>query len=1393
VALASLADPSQPQTTRLTEDLLKRIEASWDTFPRTQCAGARSLRDALRPWLGLETDATLADVFAAILEQNPSSRASQNLAFCLLLDRCGGDAAIQQGGRGYLPRFCDQDANPTWDFSKSSLAAGTGKASLAQLLHGAASQQQLDALAAEMELSWTVKISPGKFYVGQEAHKRLTEAIDNLLTRCQATNKSVKLTAELAQFPDAIAELEKLKSHVSKFKELEIPRNRKAAPDLTFATIAFKFFPSALTEMWLRQSVAKPRAPLPSNKPASDAVDFSALGDDPIKLARGSRGYVFRAFTALPRWNPVSPGKPAWREFDIAAFKEALKSLSQFYRKTKDREDSKHQLEGKVAILLGGEVSGWQPEKGEDGEAGEMPIALDADLLTLARDLEARLSEDLADTLLGESSTRRFGSAEYVHRSGEWQISAASLRGLRDIAAKWHQVLGRKSLENNPLELEDKLRQVVKDFQKEEKNKKSIGSIPLLLTICEAKYWPLWWTTETNSGEAIENAPTVEASSSNRFLYQMVELHSLMRDYDRALEPINLTPADPIFSRRLYMFSDVTDKKAKVKFGKPFPSTNENGAVIESVECAIALMDKGGMVSERRIKLGYTAPRLRRDGLLGEEGSNWLQPMIQALDIKLPDPEPSFDSAMSLMPDFTRGASADEPSRLRLLLNFPKTIEPAWLHQALGKAERWQGQFNGTKDKNLFMHWPGTALTEPAKRNPWHLNSEIIKNGFTILSTDLGQRTAGAWALLRITTWKPESTKLVVSIGHDGTREWFAEIQHTGMHRLPGEDQMVIGPDGKLMRELSGKSGRMASVDEWKDALELAKNLLAEMPENWVGAFKEKSFPEQNDSLLALANRRLTRLATYHRWSCFDPDRPEVASRRAKLLEKLNDELAHWQDLDVHAWKQLIHEGNYVAFREASGTAFQSYRATIGTHLVALANRLAPLRGRSWLWRTRNDGSTYGELVDADLSAKATPKIRGQRGLSMDRLEQLEKLRTLFLRYNRSFDREPGQPAVFGLADRGRESGEPCEQLLEKIDQLKEQRVNQTAHLIQAQALGVRLRGHTLSQQQRKENDVHGEYEKIPGREPVDFIVIENLDRYLTSQGRAPSENSRLMKWSHRAIRDKVKMLAEEPFGIPVVEAPAAYSSRFCAKTGAPGARCEEVSGLEGYLRDQLNARSEAKPQKGKPNPQGYAILLLQLEQLAQANAPRKAKDLPLHTLFIPKPGGPLFLSIKSSQITQADINAAANIGLRAIAAPEALHLIHKVRTEKKGANLLCKRKNAREKAAFGTDAIQVSMAADSKQTKKNVPNFFYDGHRVAGSEQTQIKVSGTPIPVASSVAIWSKVNETFLDHITSINNTRLQKFGLPSVDWNAVLLARQAAKVSTKEGALRLDDDIPM
>lgn len=1352
VALAALADPKHAQS-RLSRDLQERIHAAWHTFPRSVGAGARGLKESLTKWLDLPDKATPEDAYTKILPENEATPEVRALALELLLDKCGGESAIQQGGRGYFPRFCDSANKPSWDFSKASLIASSGKDKLSQVLHSYESENQLVAIANELELSWTVKIQPDALFTSEEATNRVKEGIEHTRTLLD-DNESQRIEALKQNHPNYLSELDAIEAGLKDLKwERPLPRNRKASKDLTFATILFMRFPSPFTADLLALFIAKPKDNKANNVEAT--IDFTAFDDDPIKLARGNCGFVFPAFSALPAWAPKSQGQPVWKEFDIAAFKEALKSLNQFSLKTEERQSTEQDLRGQLAIMLGSKIEGWKPKPTDAGEEGAKPEPLKPELFKLARELEAQLTKELDDSIVGEPDCEKFGEAIYTWCVGEWRISRSSLRGLREIVEEWNKILKKNEATTTQAMLED----VVKKYQADEKHSRSIGSIPLFLHLCDRKYWPLW----------NNNLEEDEDDAGGSFLYRMAIFHNTFRDFQRSQEPINLTPAEPVYSRRLYMFSDLKDKLAKVTYGK--------GPDANTATCAIVVKSTDGILSEQSVRLRYSGKRLLRDELQGGESSRWLQPMTKALGISEPVPTKpkTFDSAMSLMPDFARG----DKERLRFLLNFPVTLEPSWIHAALGKAAIWDGQFNGVKDKNLHLHWPGTIKGRGAER-PWWKDNTVIANGFTCISIDLGQRTAGAYALLHITCTDPRedatpTKRPVREVGFDGERHWFAEVTDKGILRLPGEDQRDgrTRTNDKPQTESFGKAGRNALEHEWEAAKTLATALLADKPENWVGkSVNEKSFPEQNDALIALANRRLSRLNTFHRWSCFDPDRHEIAARRDKLIEKLKDELSHWQDADVQQWKVHLANDDYAAFSKAAGEGYAKLRVQLGEQLITLANRTAPLRDRSWEWKPRKEtggNGLYGELLDTGPQLTASKTwIRGQRGLSMQRIEQLENLRKLFLRYNRSFDREPGKPAEFGFADRGRDSGEPCRLLLGKIDRMKEQRINQTAHLILAEALGVRLREHQIDRNERKERDIHGEYEKIPSRQPVDFIVIENLDRYLTSQGRAPSENSRLMKWAHRAVREKIKMLSEEPFGIPVVETAAAYSSRFSALTSAPGSRCEERAFLDNWSRETLKKRSEQPKKHGQPEPSLNAAslnaaLLKQFEQVEAINQQRKAMQKPPHSLLLPKVGGPLFLPLDAEKPWQADINAAMNLGLRAVAAPDALHLLHKVRTErdkKKRESIRPLAKNAREKAAFqGNPNITLSKKPSDKLDKAINPNFFYNHENLAEFDSANLTLSAKTIPLASGVGLWATVNQQHPGLIVNINQKRLAKW----------------------------------
>lgn len=1364
----------------LAEHLLQKIRDNWSRLSSNK---VQSFRDSLKRWLPINDSTTLEEAFDIALEGNDTEPEILLLALQLLLDKCKGDSGIQQGGRAYFPRLTVKSANPTYDYSTETLAATQGKVKLAALLHAESpSLSELESLAQHVELGWTVKLQPNKFLTFEESTAKLAEGIATLQRFLgKPTNNATR--EFIALYPEWFDRLESLKETLP--ENIKIPANRKCKTELRDSTLIFKYFPSLFTASLLKLFIAKPR----ESNDEQDAVDFGKFGDDPIKLARGKRGYIFRSFTALAAWNASEPGEPSWKEFDIAAFKEALKSLNQFNQTNALRLEEKHTIGAEIAYTLGGTTPDkWKPTSNETED--EAPLTtISNTLLETAFALEADLSKQLVDTVYNSEKTQsiNFGGVAYDDTPGKWKITKKSLRGLADIASKWE-----KRLKETTPSVSD-LQEIVKDYQRQEKNKKTVGSLPLFLQLCEPKYWALWRNDTTQD--------------SNKTLQHIADLHIKVRDWKKTNEAPNLTPADPRNSRRLYMFSDISGAE-KVEF-HPDNSFTTTLAYLHS-----------NIVSKQRVKITFSAPRTHRDQLAGDQGSKWLQPMMEALDIAPSERSDSkisfFQSAVSLMPDF------DFSGNLRFLLNFAKDLDPTWIIDALNKQSIWKGQFNGSKDKNIFAHWQNAgATTKQYKELPWHNNSTLMENGFDILSIDLGQRTAAAYTIIHITPHKPsqDEKRPWHRIGNDGAKDWYAILARKGTLRLPGEDQKVHRPQldehGNPIKgtktyaaELSGSKGRYTDSKEYQEALDIATSLLSDTNESsandqskhWIGEDrKSKSYPEQNDALIALANRRLSRLNTFHRWSCTTTalkDKNKSTAVKLRMIDSILTELQQWSDPEVTTWTNELREHSYLndifpkkgnsklsdddkiaifesvfstehfeAFAKAAGDRYESYRKELIRPLLSITNRTAPLKKHQWNWQERNDGTPYGELFWAENpDGKQTPRIYGQRGLSMARLESIERLRTLFLRYNRSLDKTPGEPAKVGFGFT-HDSGEPAALLLEKMDNLRDQRVNQTAHLILAAALGLRLKAHAPdTKDERVAKDIHGEYEIIPNRTPVDFIVIEDLNRYLTSQGRSPSENSRLMKWSHRAIRDKLKMMSEEVFGIPVLEVSAAYSSRFCSSTSQPGSRCEERPSLDKYLHTRLE--KDAQDAKTASKRAASNRLLQQFAKIEEHNSARNGK--PPRTLLLPKIGGPLFLPALSGNPFQADINASANIGLRAIASPDALHLIHKIRSERKKDSLLPVISNKREKAIFDKKStIEVNSPSDALK-KAPRPNFFYLSKQATNKYYdlaTLTDKHGNTYHLTSSVALHSVTDQLVLDRIVAINDQRLNEWNIQLLD----------------------------
>jgi hypothetical protein len=565
------------------------------------------------------------------------------------------------------------------------------------------------------------------------------------------------------------------------------------------------------------------------------------------------------------------------------------------------------------------------------------------------------------------------------------------------------------------------------------------------------------------------------------------------------------------------------------------------------------------------------------------------------------------------------------------------------------------------------------------------------------------------------------------------------------------------------------------------------------------------SFPEQNDKLLVAMRRYQSRIARLHRWCWF-------LKGDDKQQKTAWDEIGECEDTRLISAEQRARAPKRDPRVSTELKSQLEERLKLAPALlIRIANRILPLRGRSWHWEAHSASTkenTLHHLIQCGpkLDSQERPVwLRGQRGLSLERIEQIEELRKRFQSLNQTLRREVGgKPPI----RRDESVPDPCRDLLDKLDNLKEQRVNQTAHMILAEALGLQLAPPPADKKAlRQEKDQHGVYEKILDKSgewvgPVDFIVIEDLSRYRASQGRAPRENSRLMKWCHRAVRDKLEQL-REVFGLPLLETPAAYSSRFCSRSGVPGFRVEEIApGFE--KKSPWSWIKEKKDDHGQPTTEAAHILEL-VGQIAEAqNIPTKSGK-PLvkpRTLFAPLAGGPVFVPVVDSSVgselapklAQADINAAINLALRAIADPRLWAIHPRLRSQREGGYKPSKGKKqkakqetptastetkllTREKRKFGEPGkpLTVHRAPGAKPDDTRQPNFFADlaglnnlaeqlakksprEHTWLTKEWVSAEIFGEQpvLPLVHGKSFWGTVKAKQWERIRAINSARL-------------------------------------
>jgi len=174
---------------------------------------------------------------------------------------------------------------------------------------------------------------------------------------------------------------------------------------------------------------------------------------------------------------------------------------------------------------------------------------------------------------------------------------------------------------------------------------------------------------------------------------------------------------------------------------------------------------------------------------------------------------------------------------------------------------------------------------------------------------------------------------------------------------------------------------------------------------------------------------------------------------------------------------------------------------------------------------------------------------------------------------------------------------------------------------------------------------------------PCHAVVVEYLTHYRPDQVRTRRENRQLMNWCAGRVGKYLGELCEL-YGLLMREVPAAYTSRQDSLTGAPGVRCADVPArtllqAAGFWERELRSAQDAVNAGTATARRRYLADLAAWHR--NMEQPEREK---LGCLRVPTTkGGAVFVSALSSSPAakglQADVNAAGNIGLRALLDPD--------------------------------------------------------------------------------------------------------------------------------------------
>jgi hypothetical protein len=280
---------------------------------------------------------------------------------------------------------------------------------------------------------------------------------------------------------------------------------------------------------------------------------------------------------------------------------------------------------------------------------------------------------------------------------------------------------------------------------------------------------------------------------------------------------------------------------------------------------------------------------------------------------------------------------------------------------------------------------------------------------------------------------------------------------------------------------------------------------------------------------------------------------------------------------------------------------------------------------------------------------KRAQAIRNVGGLSIDRIATILKLYQIMRAFHTRPDPDNLRAGIERLEEEANHELRFGQRILDTLEHLRENRIKQLASRLVEAALGIGSEdkqnhwdGGTKRPRMRIEATTHDKRFL-----PCHAIIGEDLQNYRPEQSRLRSENRRIRDWAARNVR---KYIVEgcELNGLYFDEVSPRWTSQQDSRTGAPGIRCEDLAVTDFLKRKKLIASAR----KGDRARDRY---ISALARRYASNAEEQADSKML--LRIPNNSGELFVSADVDSSTtngiQADLNAAANIGLRALMDPD--------------------------------------------------------------------------------------------------------------------------------------------